>query len=337
MTDDVRKLLGGYATGTLSPDEKQVLFEAALHDDELFAALSNEHALKDLLDDGAVRAQLLRATEEPRFSVTAALWEWFERPKSKVLVATGTILLAAIGFQQLRPRISEQTQIAEVREPRNLTIYSPPTSPPSPPPAATKEPAKPAQRKSEPRLEKREADQPVPPPAQYAQAPAAPVVGAVGGAAPEPEALMSRRQMKLADAAAPAQTAEVSPSSPLRYELLLQTADGTFQAVPSNHEFLTGDVIRVRVTSTRAGAVAISGTGQPTVALSVRANEPITMPIDGGIRITPGSDKLVLGFAVSGADLTSVNRSFTAASEAKARQASAPSLTIEIPLRQRRQ
>ncbi len=124
MTDDVRKLLGGYATGTLSPDEKQVLFEAALHDDALFAALSDEHALKDLLDDGAVRAQLLRATEEPRFSVATALREWFERPKSKVLVATGTILLAVIGFQQLRPRISEQTQIAEVRRPeQNLTTY----------------------------------------------------------------------------------------------------------------------------------------------------------------------------------------------------------------------
>ena len=30
MTDEVRKLLGGYATGTLTEEEKQVLFDAAL-------------------------------------------------------------------------------------------------------------------------------------------------------------------------------------------------------------------------------------------------------------------------------------------------------------------
>ena len=29
---DIRKLLGGYATGTLSAEEQQALFEAALHD-----------------------------------------------------------------------------------------------------------------------------------------------------------------------------------------------------------------------------------------------------------------------------------------------------------------
>ena len=71
MTDDVRKLLGGYATGTLTDDEKKVLFDAALHDDALFAALADEHALKEMLDDSSVRAQVLQATEEPRFSVVS--------------------------------------------------------------------------------------------------------------------------------------------------------------------------------------------------------------------------------------------------------------------------
>ena len=90
MTDDVRKLLGGYATGTLSSEEKQLLFDAALHDDQLFAALADEHALKELLDDSGVRAQVLRATEEPRFTVAGAFRDWFERPKAKALAATGS-------------------------------------------------------------------------------------------------------------------------------------------------------------------------------------------------------------------------------------------------------
>ena len=38
MTDeDIRNLLGGYATGTLSDEEQRALFEAALHDEKLFA------------------------------------------------------------------------------------------------------------------------------------------------------------------------------------------------------------------------------------------------------------------------------------------------------------
>jgi hypothetical protein len=61
MTDDVRKLLGGYATGTLTEAEQKELYEAALQDDALFAALADEHALKEMLDDSTVRAQVLQA------------------------------------------------------------------------------------------------------------------------------------------------------------------------------------------------------------------------------------------------------------------------------------
>ena len=37
--DEIRKLLGGYATNELSADERRILFEAALEDQELFNAL----------------------------------------------------------------------------------------------------------------------------------------------------------------------------------------------------------------------------------------------------------------------------------------------------------
>lgn len=142
MTDDVRNLLGGYATGTLTEDEKRVLFEAALHDDTVFAALADEQALKELLDDSAVRAQLLQAAEDPRFSVMGSLREWFEHPKSKALVATGAVLLAVIGVNQVRQTRDEANSptVAELRRPDPSTQ---PASRPdsSPPPTRSQTPA----------------------------------------------------------------------------------------------------------------------------------------------------------------------------------------------------
>lgn len=63
--DEIRKLLGGYATNALSAEERRILFEAALEDQELFNALENEDALRELLDDPVVREQLRRALAGP--------------------------------------------------------------------------------------------------------------------------------------------------------------------------------------------------------------------------------------------------------------------------------
>lgn len=58
---EAEKLLGGYATGTLTEGEKQSLFAAALERQELFDALADEEALRELLADPDARAQLLAA------------------------------------------------------------------------------------------------------------------------------------------------------------------------------------------------------------------------------------------------------------------------------------
>ena len=55
--EDIRKLLGGYATGTLTAEERQALFEAALDDQALFDALAKEQPLRDLLDENQEAAQ----------------------------------------------------------------------------------------------------------------------------------------------------------------------------------------------------------------------------------------------------------------------------------------
>src|SRR5580658_104270 len=63
--DEIRKLLGGYASNELTADERRILFEAALEDQELFNALEKEDALRELLEDPVTRDQVRRALESP--------------------------------------------------------------------------------------------------------------------------------------------------------------------------------------------------------------------------------------------------------------------------------
>jgi hypothetical protein len=62
MTDQVKHLLGGYATGTLTPEENAALMRAALEDQELFNALANDEMLRRYLADTAFRKDLLKGT-----------------------------------------------------------------------------------------------------------------------------------------------------------------------------------------------------------------------------------------------------------------------------------
>lgn len=62
--DQIRMLIGGYAAGTLSAEERRILFAAAMEDQTLFDALADEQALKDLLDDPESRGYLREVLEE---------------------------------------------------------------------------------------------------------------------------------------------------------------------------------------------------------------------------------------------------------------------------------
>ena len=62
--EEIRHLLGGYASGTLSEAEKKVLFEAAMDDQVLFDAMADEQSLKDLLDDPESRGYLQAVLDE---------------------------------------------------------------------------------------------------------------------------------------------------------------------------------------------------------------------------------------------------------------------------------
>lgn len=94
--DDVRKLLGGYATGTLTPEEHDALLSAALEDQELFNALADEEALRQYLADPAFRRDLLVAMDERKHRRFA----WLVRPVPVALA--GSLAAAALVVVSLR-------------------------------------------------------------------------------------------------------------------------------------------------------------------------------------------------------------------------------------------
>ena len=99
MSKSWEQILGGYATNTLTEEEKRQLFEAALHDQQLFNVLADEEALKALLDDPEARQRILTSLQKsgnPQGTVPShRLWlKWFRQPSS--LAWAGSI--AAMGL-----------------------------------------------------------------------------------------------------------------------------------------------------------------------------------------------------------------------------------------------
>jgi len=84
---DIEKLLGGYATDTLTEEERRTLFEAALGNQALFDALADEQALRELLEDPAARRHLLAALRQERRSPLARFLAWLRQPSALALAA----------------------------------------------------------------------------------------------------------------------------------------------------------------------------------------------------------------------------------------------------------
>ena len=101
MSKSWEQILGGYATDTLTDEEKRELFEAALHDQALFDALADEEALKVLLTDPDARQRILArvlASEESHGSAKphGATLHWFRKPSS--LAWAGSIAAAGLAL-----------------------------------------------------------------------------------------------------------------------------------------------------------------------------------------------------------------------------------------------
>lgn len=246
MTDDIRRLLGGYATGTLTEAERRELYEASLHDDVLFEALADEDRLKEMLEDSAARAALLQATESPKFTLAGAFREWLERPKAKVLVATGCVLLAAIGYRAITERPNAQRaefEVAQVRPP----VQEAPVQ------EAVPKPGRLARlRSKQAGPEPEEALATTPPPAAQP--------------APSPESLTRSAE---------------KGSAALHYTLLRRTAAGDYVPVPEDYLFSATDQVRLRVEPSVGGFVRVtSDEGTTLFAGPLTAGSPAVLPED---------------------------------------------------------
>jgi hypothetical protein len=119
------RLLGGYATGTLTAEERAALFSAALDDQELFDALADEEALRHLLADPAARARVAAALGEPRTGWAAALAAWWRSPAWRVVAAGAAVGLMAIVVMRVGRIPEEKTQIAELRPAPSSALLAP--------------------------------------------------------------------------------------------------------------------------------------------------------------------------------------------------------------------
>ncbi len=131
---DVHKLLGGYATGTLTEEERKALFAAALEDQELFEALADEEALREVLADLGTRRRLIAdlTGDQPSFWAAARVW----LHGGRALALAGAAAVVAITFTSVRLWREAPMEVAQVKHPAAVREPAPTLERESPPNAA---------------------------------------------------------------------------------------------------------------------------------------------------------------------------------------------------------
>jgi len=254
--EEIRKLIGGYATGTLTEAEREALFAAALEDQELFNELVGEESLRELLSDPGARAEMLAAVEpKPR------VWAWW-RPAAAALAiaAIGTVIVV----------MPKKTQAPTPATPPAPTIVAEVKPAPVPAPAPAPAPPKRVAKAVTPPVVAQ-------PPAQKEEKPAVAIVGGVmGGIISAPR--------DTAPAAAPAPPPPPPPASfrsafaPAAGVQLQSARTGNAQPVLGIRYSVVRDenagTVALRLTANANGFVSVAG-GDP-VALT--AMQPYTTP-----------------------------------------------------------
>lgn len=140
---ELEKLLGGFAADTLTSEEKERLYAVALQDQQLFNALADEQALKELLADPAVRRRLLQALRNTSSSSAGGFlpWlNWLRRPANLALVGgfAAAVFAVVLGTKIYQESLEQAAQYVATED---MTPSSPPVSAPAasqsvPPPIA---------------------------------------------------------------------------------------------------------------------------------------------------------------------------------------------------------
>ncbi len=118
--EEIQKILGGYATGTLTPEERQALFAAALDDQDLFDALGREQSLRDLLRDPGAKAELLAALGTPK---GGGFWAWLHSPLVAGLAMACVAAVAVVSVwqgTQVKPLAPAPMIVAELKSPEKM-------------------------------------------------------------------------------------------------------------------------------------------------------------------------------------------------------------------------
>ena len=310
--EDIEKLLGGYASGTLTPAEERALFTAALEDQQLFDALQREQPLREVLHDPAARATLLAALDD-----RPAPWYRRLAPRAALALAGVACLIVSIAVWNARHRPARPVLVAETlhnQPPKALPAAEPASVPPAaalqPMPAArprskalaktptASEPAK--ARAAEPKPYERT---PVlePRPAattQTVEVTAEPAVRGALGAVPAANGLLPLGLPVAAPpappAAAPAPAARAGARTqaafalmqaagmvapPVTWAVLRREPDGQFAAAnPASLE--TGDTIKLRLESRAAGYIYVSEQDKLLASGPVAPGKPFEAPIE---------------------------------------------------------
>ena len=117
---ELEKLLGGFAADTLTPEERDALFSAALQDQRLFNALADEQPLKELLTDPAVRRRLLQALDRQRTQRSTSWLDRFTSPPGLAWaggVAVG-VFAVILGLNVYQDSLRQATETAVLEEGR---------------------------------------------------------------------------------------------------------------------------------------------------------------------------------------------------------------------------
>jgi hypothetical protein len=135
--DDVRKLVGGYATGTLNDAERQMLFEAALDDQDLFDELSREQALKELLDEPGARERLIAALDQPK-PKRFIWWPWAVAATAAAGLVVAITLMRPPARQEIAAVTPAPERVIQPERAQPEPTQPTPTSPSAPSPAKRK-------------------------------------------------------------------------------------------------------------------------------------------------------------------------------------------------------
>ena len=275
---EIQKLLGGYATDTLSEAERSALFAAAIEDQELFDALAKEQALRDVLQDPSARQQLIVALGP----APARRWlRWLRQP-AVLAMAGGMAALLIVAGLVLRQttHARREVMVADALAPR-----PPAAIPPSAAPLKATEPDVIAHQPK--RLSRLQSGRVLPAPQPAATA--APSPPPPPRAAPANGTLVDKEVPKsqietggsfIAQDGAPmpamgrvkARTSKAANLA-VEYTLLLKDADGAYSPVPSDTVFHVGESVRLQVEPSEAGYIYLFQRGDATAGWMLVASQ----------------------------------------------------------------